>query len=449
MKNIYLTRYAVKGIKNLDRWVELSFYKKTFDKEFNIKGYNVKAIYGENGSGKSALMASAKILKGLLLDPYYLSNTLIQQKLLGLANKVTETIEFDIEFYCSFSGEAKLYRYQIKIGKNTVGKYYIKSEVLSLQGARSHSNNKKLIYQTEEGELIKYFVSGRLISPLLMEKTKNLLSNATLLAVYFDRIGFPEEGELVNTDFELNVLCALTFGFSIFVYMDSEDEHTDYAINELLSQSDDGTYRELVNGLKHIKAGLSDFRLYPLSPGKMTVGIKEYESFEKQIAELESFIKIFKPQLRNITIDFTPNKEVYECSLLMNYGDYKVNSEYESTGIKKLIKLYPYLQRVVNGDIVFIDELDSNLHDVYLCALLEFFMRYSLGQLCFTTHNIGPMDVLKENKKSIDFLSSNHIMHSWTSNGHYSPSKLYKNGMIEDSPFNVDSIDFIGTFLDD
>ena len=101
---------------------------------------------------------------------------------------------------------------------------------------------------------------------------------------------------------------------------------------------------------------------------------------------------------------------------------------------------------MVNGKIVFIDELDSNLHDVYLCALLEYLMEYGKGQLCFTTHNIGPMDILKKNKKSIDFLSSNHKVYSWTVNGHYSPAKMYREGMIEGSPFNVDSIDFIGIF---
>lgn len=101
---------------------------------------------------------------------------------------------------------------------------------------------------------------------------------------------------------------------------------------------------------------------------------------------------------------------------------------------------------MVNGGIVFIDELDSNLHDVYLCALLEYLMEYGEGQLCFTTHNIGPMDVLKKNKKSIDFLSVDHKIYSWTTSGNYSPSKLYRNGMIEGSPFNVDSIDFIGVF---
>ena len=98
------------------------------------------------------------------------------------------------------------------------------------------------------------------------------------------------------------------------------------------------------------------------------------------------------------------------------------------------------------GGIVFIDELDSNLHDVYLCALLEYLMNYGQGQLCFTTHNVGPMDILKRNKKSIDFLSIDNKIYPWKTNGNYSPAKLYRNGMIEGSPFNIDDIDFIDVF---
>ena len=68
------------------------------------------------------------------------------------------------------------------------------------------------------------------------------------------------------------------------------------------------------------------------------------------------------------------------------------NVEFESTGIKKLVKLYMYIREMKRGGIVFIDEFDANLHDVYLCALLEYLMEYGEGQLCFTTHNIGPME---------------------------------------------------------
>ena len=91
-------------------------------------------------------------------------------------------------------------------------------------------------------------------------------------------------------------------------------------------------------------------------------------------------------------------------------------------------------------------QMDSNLNDVYLCKLIEYFMYYGKGQLCFTTHNLDPMTVLKENRNSIDFLSSDNHLVPWVSRGNASPENCYKNGMIEDSPFNIDATDFIGIF---
>ncbi len=108
--------------------------------------------------------------------------------------------------------------------------------------------------------------------------------------------------------------------------------------------------------------------------------------------------------------------------------------------------MFVNLRDMFNGGIVFIDEIDSNIHDVYLCAIIEFLAQYGKGQLCFTSHNIGPMDILKTRKKSIDFLSEDHRIIPWTSNGNYSPASLYKKGMVEGSPFNIEAIDFMGVF---
>ena len=186
--------------------------------------------------------------------------------------------------------------------------------------------------------------------------------------------------------------------------------------------------------------------LCDLKGSKNYVLKKAYKQFSKAVGELYEFLHIFKSDLKNIEIDRKENKDFWLCDLIMVYDDYKVHAEFESTGIKKLIRLFTYLQKMVRGEIVFIDEFDSNLHDVYLCAILEYLMEHGKGQLCFTTHNVGPMDVLRRRKKSIDFLSENHKIYPWTANGNYSPAKLYRNGMIEGSPFNVDSIDFIGVF---
>ena len=62
----------------------------------------------------------------------------------------------------------------------------------------------------------------------------------------------------------------------------------------------------------------------------------------------------------------------------MVYDSYKIHAEYESTGIKKLLRLFAYLNEMVRGGIVFIDEFDSNLHDVYLCALLKKLLRKTI-----------------------------------------------------------------------
>ena len=180
------------------------------------------------------------------------------------------------------------------------------------------------------------------------------------------------------------------------------------------------------------------------STGKITKA--NYDKFIETINKLYEFLHIFKSDLMGIEIDKKENGDFWMCDLVMVYDSYKIHAEFESTGIKKLIKLFVYVREMVRGGIVFIDEFDSNLHDVYLCALLEYLMEYGEGQLCFTTHNVGPMDVLKQHKKSIDFLSEDHQIYPWKTNGNYSPSKLYRNGMIEGSPFNVDAIDFIGVF---
>ena len=56
MKDIYLVSYSVKGIKTLDKLISLQFYKKTISKNPDTQEYNIKGIYGMNGSGKSGIL---------------------------------------------------------------------------------------------------------------------------------------------------------------------------------------------------------------------------------------------------------------------------------------------------------------------------------------------------------------------------------------------------------
>ena len=138
--------------------------------------------------------------------------------------------------------------------------------------------------------------------------------------------------------------------------------------------------------------------------------------------------------------------DYYQVSLVFDYGSYSVDYEFESTGIKKMVKLYDAIQSVTIGFIVFIDEFDANINPVFFDKLIDYVRDFADGQLAFTSHNTSSMESLKDGKDAINFLTSDNQIIRWTKNGHYSPDVLYKNGMIEKIPFNIYGTDFVGIF---
>ena len=93
--------------------------------------------------------------------------------------------------------------------------------------------------------------------------------------------------------------------------------------------------------------------------------------------------------------------------------------------------------------------MDANINSIYLSSIIEYMMLYGKGQLCFTSHNIDIMHVLKDNKYSIDFLNSSQEIIRWQNNGNKSPVNTYKSGLIEGMPYNIFPADYIGVFGED
>jgi len=447
MKHIYLVNYRVKGIKTLEEEVSLSFYKKTITMPLDTKEYNIKGIYGINGSGKSGIVASVDILRNLLLDDGYLNNPMVQKNLDAIINKKSKELFISADFLAEYKEKTYLYRYEILLKKTVTDKYAISSEKLSYRLATSKKDDFNSLIEVKNG-IIDYIdiKNDEELKNTFIQHTLNLLSMSAVSSVFLDKM-YPYEEQINNIISLDGVLLLINLGIRMKVYMDQSDNHIDFLLKNMLMytmESDkDDTY---IDSLRKGAVRLNRSSIDAISGGTDLIAKPIYTRYEKKVKRLKEFIKIFKPDLTDISIDRKEDGDNYVCNLNMVYGDYVVHTEFESTGVKKLIRLFDFLQNMVQGGIVFIDEFDSNLHDVYLCALLEYLMEYGKGQLCFTTHNVGPMDVLKRNKKSIDFLSIDHKIYPWTTNGNYSPSKLYRNGMIEGSPFNVDSIDFIGIF---
>lgn len=450
MADIYLIKYSVKGIKAIDQLVSLSFYKKIIPKNADTQAYNIKGIYGMNGSGKSGIITSVEILKSLLIDSDYLNNPIVQKNLDAIINKKTSELFMEADYIIKRDKEViGFYRYNVTLLKGATGRYIISHEGLFTKKATSRSDAMHTIFEVDNGEIITLIeeIGRQKFHNDFINKTKNLLLTSSACSLFVRKFLL----SVINIDeysFVRECLFQLfSFGMKLHVYLDQSDNHREYVAKNAL-QCSEGAERNK-NEINYIISNLlradNDW-LDVISITHNYISKEVYKTFEKMVNKLYEFLKIFKSDLQGIEIDKKENRDKWVCDLVMVYDSYKIHAEYESTGIKKLIQLFAYLNEMVEGGIVFIDEFDSNIHDVYLCALLEYLMEYGKGQLCFTTHNVGPMDVLKHHKKSIDFLSEDHEIYSWTTSGNYSPSKLYRNGMIEGSPFNIDSIDFIGIF---
>ena len=94
--------------------------------------------------------------------------------------------------------------------------------------------------------------------------------------------------------------------------------------------------------------------------------------------------------------------EIYSKKIYAPYGvhyvdnnTYKLNFEEESDGTKKLFILMPTVFQILeNGGYLFIDELDSSLHqDIIIDIIIKLFCNNALNKkkakLIFSMHNLG------------------------------------------------------------
>ena len=91
MQHFFILSLKLAGIKNIEKPIEIRFYKESILNDFQPDQYRIKAIYGENGSGKTAIITAVRILKEILSNKNYLSDTLTQRNIVENINKQTKT----------------------------------------------------------------------------------------------------------------------------------------------------------------------------------------------------------------------------------------------------------------------------------------------------------------------------------------------------------------------
>ena len=169
--------------------------------------------------------------------------------------------------------------------------------------------------------------------------------------------------------------------------------------------------------------------------------------YAQHIECVKKFVKLFKPELKDIEIDKRDLGGKYWINLTFVYEDgSRVDFENESTGIKKIVTLSNALEALSQGGIAIIDEIDTGIMDKIITEIVDYACKYTNGQLILTTHHVGLMNVVKKAKHSIDFLSSDNVLTKWINNANYNPEKVFLNGGIPHIPLNINSLDFVDVF---
>ena len=431
--NVFLLNAELKGVKNIDKTVKMLFYKQTIDKTFDMSNYRIKAIFGENGCGKTALITAFSLVKDIVLDSRYLNNK--QNLLEELINKKEKEFVFSCEYIMSGDENNIVYKYYMKLSHNDTG-YFIQNEKLSKKNGNYANNNYRDVFEVDNGKLV-YLDAEEKELERCMEKSLNLLMNQSFLRIFISML----DKETKIKDYVYDMFSLLVFFVSLNVYIGDSDKHDTYMLYSEIE-------KKIISNNSIESRYISDMLNVITSASGDKVGIELFDSYKMKIKRMEQFIKLFKSELKSIDILDEKSAEYYNCRLRFNYGSYTVDREFESTGIKKLVSLFDVIEAACHGGIVFIDEFDANINAIYLEKIIEYIIIYGEGQLCFSTHGLEIMDLLKSEKLAIGFLTENREIINWTAKGNNSPSNYYKKGYIEGIPYNIDSVDLLNIFME-
>lgn len=435
----YLCELKVNGCKNIDKEIDLKFCNSTIKSKVNFENTNVKAIYGPNGAGKSAIVTAMHIYERLICNGNGLNDSYFSNFVKESINKETNKLEIEatvLLYNSKYNAPLYTFKHYIRVIKKNNNVFIDAEKVYKLSGNYIVDDKFKKLIDIEEGRIVEIDGLSNVEDSSIYKKSLNLLDKRSIINMDFI---FIDKGRTLDK-YEMSIVALNVFAYNIIVSMEKEDLHVNY----LKSLEIDKLSNEF-------KSETSDDDIFNFSvKDRDIVKVEHFNNYLNNIKKLEKFIRVFKVDLKSIEVDKKINDDVYYCNKIFHYNNSNgIDIEFESTGIKKLVRLFNALLACTNGKIVFIDEFDANLHDVYFAKLVEFLKNYAKGQLCFTTHNLEPIEVLKNNSYSLDFLSNDSRVASWIKNGNKSPMKQYINGLIDYSPFNVYDIDFIDSLIEE
>lgn len=322
----------------------------------------VAAIYGANSSGKSNIFKAMGLFRLLIIrnskiDP---DDIVFQDPFLLNAQTEKAPTVFEIQFLL----EGVVYRY---------GFEYLPAEVVSewlYEKEVKPYARERCLFQREKQEIdisSEYFSEGL----QWVDNIKKLKNRLFLSYVYHNG------GDLSKKLIEYLYHCNTISGFDGDGY-----EHVSFKMIEHQSEG----YQEALELFKRLDLGFS----------AIEVEEKEVSEELKKSLSLNQNIDSQERQKARIFETFTTHNVYDKDAQAIELVKF-LATIYESDGTNKIISLSgPLFNTLLHGHVLFVDELDAQLHPILTRAIVRLFMDKETNpkgaQLVFTTHDTHLLD---------------------------------------------------------
>ena len=404
MSRVRLLEIIVRNFKNVDYGQVNLGNTKNFES-------SILGMYGQNGSGKTALIDAMDLFKVLAQGqpvPRRFSNFIKIDK---------DYAELTYRFEIADNQDSNQMTYTVRLANtddlsmqgNTISANHVVSKKVVILWekltCKAGSSYTKTVFDTQTDQQTIFLPKYRLEELMGNDSTTDLLVEKKMT----------EEN-------------SQSFLFSRQVMKRFRD-YTHDLESKLLEQLVEYAYKRLfVIGTAN--SGLISLHMLPLAISYQssqqeavgTIGIKLNE-FNEIPADLFDILKKAIDNMNVVLYQLVPGLKIGVISLgqalnemgqviervqiVSEKNSKKIPLIYESEGIKKIISILNLLIGVYNSSsvTVVIDELDAGIFEYLLGELLSILQKNGKGQLIFTSHNLRPLETLA--RDSIYFTTTN------------------------------------------
>ena len=386
---VRITKVILQNFKNVE-YGEIDFHCGKYFVPYGTKA-DILGLYGQNGSGKTALIDALYILKELL------RGSKVQNLFAECVNKNAEfaklTFLFELQYEDGRVRKA-MYEFCIKAVANSAdadaglgaSPDFIAAPIIDTTSNElpfgPKSRHKFILGQDKNSQkTLQLEVNKR----LAQERSQSFIFMRETLE-YLKSIG--NYSEYLQVLLELNF-----FGLNYF-----------FVVNTRSS----GLIRLNLALLLHTPMGS-----FPIQtddrPTDMPQGT--YEIVSRYIPRINTVIEQLIPGLsiklnplaRTVMKDGSPGQLV---ELIAVRNGIELPLRDESDGIRRLISMLSLLTAAYNDPsfTLAIDEFDAGIFEYIWGEMLEIFAKHGVGQLIFTAHNLRPLEVIS--KKFLYFTST-------------------------------------------